>query len=124
MPTLTGSITPYTGEGFFSILKTPLIKPVANSTTAIQITKADGTTPVLTTDTTNTRIGIGKTPTEPLDVAGNIKGSGYLELNEISEPDVGAADTARLFLQDNGSGKTQLCVRFSSGATQVIATQP
>ena len=47
-----------------------------------------------------------------------------LELSEISEPDAGAADTARLFLQDNGSGKTQLCVRFSSGATQVIATQP
>ena len=50
--------------------------------------------------------------------------SGYLELNEITEPDAGAADTARLFLKDNGSGKTQLCVRFSSGATQVIATQP
>ena len=111
-PVFTGSIT------------TEIIKPTSNSTTAIQITKADGTTPVLTTDTTNTRIGIGKTPTEPFDVAGNIKSSGYLELNEITEPDAGAADTARLFLKDNGSGKTQLCVRFSSGATQVIATQP
>jgi len=50
--------------------------------------------------------------------------SGYLELNEMTEPAAGAADTARLFLKDNGSGKTQLCVRFSSGATQVIATQP
>mgnify|MGYP007112060975 CR=1 FL=1 len=50
--------------------------------------------------------------------------SGYLELNEISEPDAGAADTARLFLQDNGSGKTQLCVRFSSGATQVLSLIP
>jgi archaellum biogenesis ATPase FlaH len=29
-----------------------------------------------------------------------------------------------LFAKDNGSGKTQLCVRFSSGAVQVIATQP
>ena len=31
---------------------------------------------------------------------------------------------ARLYLKDNGSGKTQLCIRFNSGAVQVIATQP
>ena len=31
---------------------------------------------------------------------------------------------ARLFLRDDGSGKTQFCVRFSTGAVQVLATQP
>jgi len=106
-PVFTGSIT------------TPIIKPASNSTTAIQITKADGTTPVLTTDTTNTRIGIGKTPTEPLDVAGNIKGSGYLELNEISEPSAGAADTARLYAVDTG-GVTKLAFKDSSGTATIL----
>lgn len=221
---LTGGLYPTTGG-----LNIAKIYPVANSTTAIQLTKADGTTPVMTMDTTNSRIGIGKTPTAKLSIYGtgdnsngllqlessstNARGtlmragyysywsmdnvgltywawglrydgeanqwvraytaannylpyirysisskiliggantdstsdttptpedrfefdianrklaikSGYVELNEISAPSAGAADTGRLFLQDNGSGKTQLCVRFSSGATQVIATEP
>lgn len=28
------------------------------------------------------------------------------------------------FVRDNGAGKSQLCVRFSSGDVQVIATEP
>lgn len=48
----------------------------------------------------------------------------YLEFDEVTEPAAPAADNARLYVKDNGSGKTQLCVRFSSGAVQVIATQP
>ncbi len=35
------------------------ITPVANSTTTLKVTKADGTTSVVTLDTTNTRLGIG-----------------------------------------------------------------
>jgi hypothetical protein len=31
---------------------------------------------------------------------------------------------ARLFVKDNGAGKTQLCVRFHTGAVQVIETEP
>ena len=38
------------------------IKPVTNSTTAIQITKADGTNRVVTIDTLNNRVGFGMTP--------------------------------------------------------------
>ncbi len=119
--TLTGSITPYTGEGFFSILKTPLIKPASDSTTAIQLTKADGATPVMTLDTTNSKVGIKKTPVEELDVAGNIKGSGYLELNEITEPDAGAADTARVYAFDD-TGTTRLAFKDSAGAITVLGT--
>lgn len=48
----------------------------------------------------------------------------YLEFTEISALPNGPSDTARLYIKDNGSGKTQLCVVFSSGAVQVIATQP
>ena len=36
----------------------------------------------------------------------------------------GAANAVRLFVRDNGSSKTQLCVRFATGAVQVIATEP
>jgi hypothetical protein len=43
---------------------------------------------------------------------------------EISEPSAPAANGAVLFAQDNGSGKTQLCVRFATGAAQCFATEP
>jgi len=39
-------------------LITPMIYPSADSTTAIQMNKADGTTNVLNVDTTNGRVGI------------------------------------------------------------------
>lgn len=51
-------------------------------------------------------------------------GARHIELLEQSEPDAAATNGARIFAKDNGSGKTQLCVRFASGATQVIATEP
>jgi len=49
---------------------------------------------------------------------------GRMEFNEMTPPAAGAANTAKLFAQDNGSGKTQLAVRFASGAIQVLATEP
>lgn len=48
----------------------------------------------------------------------------YIELDEMTEPSAPAANGGRLYLKDNGSGKTQLCVRFNTGAVQVLATQP
>lgn len=43
-----------------------------------------------------------------------------------SATDVPAPDPSHgsIFFRDNGSGKTQLCVRFNTGAVQVLATQP
>lgn len=40
--------------------------------------------------------------------------------------DIGApgVNRGRLFARDNGSGKTQICARFNTGAVVVIATQP
>lgn len=49
---------------------------------------------------------------------------GYFEMVERTAPAAPAANRGRLFLRDNGAGKTQLCIIFSSGAIQVIATQP
>jgi hypothetical protein len=52
-------------------------------------------------------------------------GGAFLAMFEqTSDPGAPAANSARLFVKDNGAGKTQLAVRFASGATQVIATQP
>jgi hypothetical protein len=49
----------------------------------------------------------------------------YIQFAEMpSDVAAGAVDTGRLFSRDNGAGKTQLCVRFASGAVQVIATEP
>lgn len=47
----------------------------------------------------------------------------YLDISEMAEPAAPSANTARLFVKDTG-GKTQLLVRFPSGTSQVIATEP
>ena len=47
----------------------------------------------------------------------------YYELGEIATPNAPAANQARLFVRDSG-GKTQLCVRYNTGAVQVLNTQP
>lgn len=44
--------------------------------------------------------------------------------SEVTPPSAPAANNFKLFSQDNGAGKTQLCVIFNSGAVQCFATQP
>ena len=64
--------------------------------------------------------GIGTTsPSTRLDID-----AGAIEFAEMTAPAAGAVNTGRLFCRDNGSGKTQLCIIFNTGAIQVIATQP
>ena len=48
----------------------------------------------------------------------------YYQLTEVTEPAAGPTNTARLFTVDNGVGKTSLRVRFPTGATQTISTEP
>jgi hypothetical protein len=51
--------------------------------------------------------------------------SNVLPLVELgADPAAPAANNGVVYLRDNGAGKTQLCVRFATGAVQVIATQP
>jgi hypothetical protein len=50
--------------------------------------------------------------------------AGMVVLGEISDPGNGSADTVRVYARDNGAGKTQVVAVFSSGAVQVLATQP
>ena len=49
---------------------------------------------------------------------------GFLQGIEIADAPAPAANTGRLYFRDNGGGKTQLVVRFNTGAVQVVATEP
>jgi hypothetical protein len=55
---------------------------------------------------------------------GRVYTSRYHEMKEISGPTAPGSNKLRLFARDNGSGKTQLCVRFNTGGVLVIKTQP
>lgn len=50
--------------------------------------------------------------------------AGYIEGTEIADASAPASNKGRLYFRDNGAGKTQLVVRFPTGAIQVIATEP
>jgi hypothetical protein len=50
--------------------------------------------------------------------------NGYISGEEITDPSAPAANYGVLYFRDDGAGKTQLCVRFATGAVQVIATEP
>lgn len=63
---------------------------------------------------------VGGTPS----ATGHIFGARYLELTEMAAPGVGAADTARIYIKDNGAGKTQIMAQFATGAEQQIAIEP
>jgi len=57
--------------------------------------------------------------------AGYFDGKTYVGTLDMPEsiPAVPPAGKARLFARDNGSGKTQLCVQFATGAPMVLATE-
>jgi len=56
--------------------------------------------------------------------AGAVGTDSFVQLQEQgSDPAAPDNTHARLFIRDNG-GKTELCVRFASGAVQVISTEP
>jgi hypothetical protein len=79
------------------------------------------------TDTTISRASANR-----LHVSGVLRAGGALEAatymdfttEQSPDPAAPAANGARLFTKDNGSGKTQLCVRFATGAVGIIATEP
>lgn len=48
----------------------------------------------------------------------------FIQAVEMTAPSAPAANGVRLFARDNGSGKTQWCALFATGAVQVIATEP
>jgi len=55
----------------------------------------------------------------------NAAGQAAIEMSELgADPSAPSANYGRIYFKDNGGGKTQLCVRFNTGAVQVIATEP
>jgi hypothetical protein len=50
--------------------------------------------------------------------------SPIFEIGKATAPGSSPANTAYLFVRDNGSGKMQLAARFPSGVIQVITTEP
>lgn len=48
----------------------------------------------------------------------------YQQMTEMTAPAAPAANSVRIFAQDNGAGKTQLMAIFGSGAAQQIAIEP
>lgn len=53
-----------------------------------------------------------------------VDSGGRVKFREQTDPSAPATNEAVLYARDNGSGKTQLCVRFPTGAVQVLATEP
>jgi hypothetical protein len=60
---------------------------------------------------------------DPLAELFAITSFGALRMSEQVDPAAPVADRALVYTRDNGSGKTQLCVRFETGAIQVLGTQ-
>lgn len=113
----TRGATTSTESTFSGGIITPEIHPSADSTTALQIRKADGTTTVATVDTTNSRLGVGVTPSYKFDVSGDTRLAGMVGIG-TSNPgtftlNIGSAAYATLRVL----GATAADFRFShSGA--------
>ena len=75
------------------------------------------------TDILNARLITGLTTNLILSGDIDIVG-GYIYMQEISAPSAPGSNTGRIYMEDNGSGKTRLMVIFNSGAAQQIAIQP
>lgn len=69
-------------------------------------------------------IGIGRTAAGILTVTNASTGGGSVELREQTAPAAGAANTVRIYAEDNGAGKTRLMALFNTGAAQQIAIEP
>jgi len=82
---ITGAISQ--AQTFANGIITSKIYPATNSTTAVQINKADGSANVLNVDTINGRIGIGNTsPSFLLDVGNNtFAGPAYVRVNSATD---------------------------------------
>ena len=73
-------------------------------------------------DTYQQYVGIAGTWAAVGRVSGTAMGA--IPFTEITAPDAPAANGARLYVVDNGAGKSLLVVRFGSGSAQTIATEP
>lgn len=59
-----------------------------------------------------------------LHIASSTGDSGYISMAETDTAPPANTNDARIYAQDNGSGKTRLMVKFGTGAAQQIAIEP
>ena len=113
--TMHGTATLTSANGIIS----PLWKPSADSTTALQIQYSWGGV-LGNIDTTNGKVGIGTTaPASRLDID-----AGALTMKEMTAPAAPAANSVVIYAEDDGSGKTRLMALFPSGAAKQIEIEP
>lgn len=71
--------------------------------------------------------GVAKAQVTSTSVAVNgelVMGANDISFTERTDPAAPAANGALLYSKDSGGGKTQLAVRFNTGAVQVPAAEP
>jgi hypothetical protein len=54
----------------------------------------------------------------------NLLNTEYHQMTEMAAPSAPAANSVRIYAEDNGSGKTRLMALFATGAAQQIAIEP
>jgi hypothetical protein len=112
-----------TGLATLGSIKSGILYPSADSTTAVQIRKADGATNVLNVDTTNSRVGIGTTgPVTRLDLGDNLTTNSQLKVGTF---EVQSYATNNAFFGDNvyysgnfkarAAGYTSVMTWYSAG---------
>ena len=114
-------------QTFSSGIVTGTIKPAADSTAAVQITKADGT-PVLTIDTTNSEITIGSVPA--ILRIGSEAGRGATSTSQISiGAYAGKANQGTYAVQigqnagENNTNPNQIAIGRSAGKNNTASGQ-
>jgi hypothetical protein len=103
------------------VFQVPKLGAISDSTTAMQFFKADGTTAVVTIDTTNSRVGIGKTPAVALDVVGGITTSTTFTGQSLS---CTSASDASVWSIRSGGASTRLEGGASAGYFGTYSNHP
>jgi hypothetical protein len=91
-------------------LTTGIIKPSSDSTSAIKITKADGTTNILNIDSTNVKVGIGTEPNYEIHIK-----------KIIDDVNIGVENDSRRWLigvKDFGTGADYFRIRDNTGNSE------
>lgn len=99
--------------------KNDLVANVAGSATITAVIDIKLTAPILLL---NGAVGVGGVVTIP---ATNFDiGMNAITFKEMTAPATPGVDAAALYIKDNGSGKTQVVIKFQDGSESVLATQP
>jgi len=59
-----------------------------------------------------------------MDLNGFNLNAGHIQMVKVAAPSAPGSNKGRLYIEDNGSGKTKLMIRFNTGAAQQIAIEP